>query len=84
MASVLLPHQQQWLWFLGGHQDFLCCDQGGGAFLGWSGLPPQHCGPQCPVLLHLEQWETHAGQFALLAGCCCVQLGQSVEGADGV
>ena len=24
------------------------------------------------------------GQFALLAGCCHVQLGQSLEGTDGV
>ena len=43
-----------------------------------------HFGPQCPILLHLEQWESHAGQFVLLAGCCHVQLGQSLEGADGV
>ena len=57
---------------------------GGGAFLVWSGLPPWYFGPQCPVLLHLEQWESHAGQFVLLAGCCHVQLGQSFEGADGV
>ena len=84
MASVLLSHPQWWLWFLGGHLDFLCCDPGGGAFFGWSGLPPWHFGPQCPILLHLEQWESHAGQFALPVGCCCVQVGQSLEGADGV
>ena len=82
--SVLLPHPWQLLLFLGRHLDFLCCDPGGGAFLGWSGLPPQHFGPQCPVLSHLEQWKSCAGQFALLAGCCGVQLGQSLEGADGV
>ena len=39
----------QWLWFLGGHLDFLCCDPGRGAFLCWSGLPPQCFGPQCPT-----------------------------------
>ena len=82
VCLVLLPWQ--WLWFLGGHLDFLCCDPGGGAFLNWSGLPPWHLGPQCPILSHLEQWESHAGQFALPAGCCWVQLGQSLEGADGV
>ena len=70
--------------------DFLCCDPvgaaflGGGAFLGWSGLPLWHFGPQCPVLLHLEQQESSAGQFALPAGGYCVQLRQSLEGADGV
>ena len=84
MASVLLPHPWQLLWFLGGHLDFLYCDPGGGAFLGWSGLPPWYFGPQCPILSHLEQWESHAGQFVLPAGCCHVQLGQSLEGADGV
>ena len=77
MASVLFFCPWQWLWFLGGHLDFLCCDPGGGALLDWSGLPPQHLGPQCPILLHLEQWVSHAGQFALPAGCCWVQLGQS-------
>ena len=84
MASVLLSCPQQWLWFLGGHLDFIYCDPGGGAFLGWSCLPPWHFGFQCPVFLHLEQWESCAGQFALLAGCCHVQLGQSLEGADGL
>ena len=29
MASVLLLHPWQLLWFLGGHLDFLCCDPGG-------------------------------------------------------
>ena len=81
MVSVLLPLPQQLLWFLSGHLDFLCCDPGGDAFLGWSGLQPWHFGPQCPILSHLEQWESHAGQFALLAGCCCVQLGQSLGGS---
>ena len=73
MASVLIPHPWWWLWFLGGHLDFLCCDSGVGAFLGWSGLPPQHFGPQCPILWHLEQWESCAGQFAQQAGAvmCC-------------
>ena len=42
MVSVFLFCPWQWLWFLGGHLDFLCCDPGGGAFLDWSGLPPQH------------------------------------------
>ena len=84
MVSVLFFHPWQWLWFLGGHLDFLCCDPGGGAFLGWSGLPPWHLDPQCPILSHLEQWVSCAGQFALPAGCCWVQLGQSLEGADGV
>ena len=84
MVSALLLVPWQLLWFLGGHLDFLCCDPGGGAFLGWSGLPPWHFGPQCPILSHLEQWESHARQFALPAGCCHVQLGQSLEGADGV
>ena len=84
MVSVLLLCPWQLLWFLGGHLDFLCCDPGGGAFLGWSGLQPWHFGSQCPILLHLEQWESYAGQFVLLAGCCCVQLGQSLEHADGV
>ena len=84
MASVLFFHPWQWLWFLGGHLDFLYCDPGGGTFLGWSGLPPQHFGHQCPILSHLEQWESHVRQFALPAGCCLVQLGQSLGGADGV
>ena len=90
MASVLLPHPGWQLWFLGGHLDLTCCDPvggaflGGGAFLSWSGLPPQHFGPQCPILSHLEQWESCVGQFVLPAGCCHVQLGQSFEGADGV
>ena len=84
MVSVLLLCPLQLLWFLGGHLDFLCCDPGGGMFLGWSGLPPWHFGPQCPILLHLEQQESHAGQFALPAGCSWLQLGQSLEGADGV
>ena len=84
MASVLLPHPWQLLWFLGWHLDFLCCDPGGGAFLDLSDLPPQHFGPKCSILLHLEQWESQAGQFAWPAGCCCVQLGQSLEGADGM
>ena len=84
MASVLFFCPCQWLWFLGGHLDFLCCDPGGGAFLDWSGLPPWHLGPQCPILSHLEQRESCAGQFALPAGCCRVQLGQSLEGAGGI
>ena len=84
MVSVLFFHPWQWLWFLGGHLDFLCCDPSGGAFLDWSGLPPRHLGPQCPILSHLEQWESHARQFALPAGCCQVQLGQSLEGVDDV
>ena len=84
MVSVLLSCPWWWLWFLGGHLVFLCCDPGGGAFLDWSGLPPWLFGPQCPILSHLEQWESHAGQFALPAGCCCEQLGQSLEDADGV
>ena len=84
MVSVLFFQPWQWLWFLSGHLDFLCSDPGGGAFLGWSGLPPWHLGPQCPILSHLEQQESHAGQFALPVGCCQVQLGQSLEGADGV
>ena len=74
MASVLFFCPWWWLWLLGGHLDFLCCDPGGGAFLGWSGLPPWHLGPQCPILLHLEQWVSCAWQFALPAGCCWVQL----------
>ena len=45
MVSVLFFCPWQWLWFLGGHLDFLCCDPGGGVFLGWSGLPPWHLGP---------------------------------------
>ena len=65
MVSVLFFHPWWVLWFLGGHLDFLCCDPGGGAFLDWSGLPPRHLGPQCPILSHLEQQESHAGQFAL-------------------
>ena len=71
MASVLPAHPGWQLWFLGEHLDFPCCDPvgvvllGSGAFLGWSGLPPWHFGPQCPILLHLEQWESHAGQFSL-------------------
>ena len=73
-----------WLCLLGGHLDFPCCDPVRGAFLGWSGLPLWHFGPQCPILLHLEQWESHAGKFVLPAGCCYVQLGQSLEGASGV
>ena len=90
MASVLLPHPGWQLWFLGGHLDFTHCDPvvgaflGRGAFLCWSGLPLWHFGPQCPVLSHLEQQESHVGQFVLPAGCCCVQLGQSLEGAAGV
>ena len=36
MVSVLFFCPWQWLWFLGGHLDFLCCDPGGGAFLDWS------------------------------------------------
>ena len=84
MVSVLLLQPLQLLWFLGGHLDILCCDPGGGAFLGWSGLPPGNFGPQCPILLHLEQKESCTGQFALPSGCCYVQLGQSLEGADGV
>ena len=84
MVSVLLLCPLQLLWFLGGHLDFLCCDPGGGAFLGWSGLPPQHFDTQCPILSHLEQRESCTGQFALPAGCCWVQLGQSLEGADCV
>ena len=81
MASVLFLHPWRWLWFLGGHLDFLCCDPGGGAFLDWSGLATTAFGS--PVS-HLEQRESHAGQFALPGGCCRVQLGQSLEGADGV
>ena len=90
MASVLPPHPWWQLWFLCGCLDFTCCDPvggaflGGGAFLSWSALPMQHLGPQCPVLSHLEQWESHARQFVLLAGCSHVQLGQSLEGTDGV
>ena len=90
MSSVLLPCPGWQLWFLGGFLCFPCCDPvggavlNGGAFLGWSGLPLWHFGPQCPILLHLEQWESHVGQFALSAGCCHVQLGQSLEVADGV
>ena len=90
MASVLPPLPGWQLWHLGGHQDFPCSDPvrgallGGGAFFGWGGLPPQHFGPQCPILWHLEQWESCVGQFVLPAGCCHVQLGQSLEGAGGV
>ena len=84
MVSVLLFQPWQLLWFLGGHLDILCCDQGEGVFFGWSGLPPWHFGPQCPILSHLEQWESCAGQFSLPTGFCQVQLGQSLEGAGGV
>ena len=84
MVSVLFFCPWWVLWFLGGHLDFLCCDPGGGVLLDWNGLPPQHLGPQGPILSHLEQRESRAGQFALPAGCCQVQLGQSLEGADGV
>ena len=56
----------------------------GGAFLAGGGLPPGHFSPQCPMLSHLEEWESHAGQFVLPAGCSHVQLGHSLEGADGV
>ena len=84
MVSVLFFCPWWQVWFLGGHLDYLCCDPGGGAFLDWSGLPPRHLGPQCPILSHLEQWVSCAGQFALPARCCWVQLGQSLEGADGV
>ena len=34
--------------------------------------------------LHLEHWESLAGQFVLPARCCHVQLGQSLEGVSGV
>ena len=90
MASVLPPCPGQQLWLLGEHLDFPCCDPvgdallGGGAFFSWSGLPLWHFGPQCPILSYLEQWESHVGQFVLPAGCCHVQLGQSLEDAAGV
>ena len=90
MASVLQSLPGWWLWLLGGCLDFPCCDPVGGAFLGggalfgWDGLPLQHFSPQRPILSHLEQWESHVGQFVLLAGCCHVQFGQSLEGAGGV
>ena len=48
MVSVLFFCPWWVLWFLGGHLDFLCCDPGGGAFLGWSGLPPWHLVPSVP------------------------------------
>ena len=44
MVFVLLLCPWQLLWFLGGHLNFLHCDPGGGAFLDWSGLPPQAFG----------------------------------------
>ena len=84
MVFVLLLCPWQLLWFLGGHLDFLCCDPGGGAFLGWSGLPPWHFGPNVPFCHIWNNEESCARQFALPAGSCWVQLGQSVEGADGV
>ena len=90
MASVLPPLPGWQLWLPGGHLDFPCCDPvgcvllGGGTFFGGGGLPPWHFGPQCPILLHLEHLESLVGQFVLPAGCCCVQLGQSLEGAGSV
>ena len=96
MASVLPPLPGQWLWLPGGCLDFPYCDPVGGALLGrgkffgggavFAGgdLPPQHFGPQCPILSHLEHLDSLAGQFVLLAGCCHVQLGQFLEGTGGV
>ena len=89
MASVLPLLSGQWLSLLGWCLDFPCCDPfgvaflGGGAFFAWGGLPPWHFSPQHLILLHLEQCESHVGQFVLLAGCYCVQFGQSLEGAGG-
>ena len=84
MVSVLLLHPWQLLWFLGGHLDFLCCDPGGGTFLDWSGLPPWHFGPQCPILSHLETMGITYWAVCSASWYCHVQLGQSLEGADGV
>ena len=90
MVSVLplLPGKQ--LCLPGGCLDFPCCDPVRGAFLGrgavfgGGGLPPQHFGPQCPILLDLEHLESLVGQLVLPVGFCHVQLGQSLEGAGGV
>ena len=90
MASVLPPLPEWQLWHLGWYLDFQCCDPVRGAFLGrcaffgWGGLPLWNFGHLCPILSHLEQWKSHAGLFVLLAECCHVQLGQSLEGVGGV
>ena len=57
---------------------------GSSAFFGGGGLPLLHFSPQCPILLHFDHLESLVGQFVLPVGCCCVQLGQSLEVAGGV
>ena len=90
MASVLPPLPGRQWWLPGGCLVFPhCVPVGGallieGAFLGGGGLPLWHLGPQCPILSHLEHLESFVGQFVLPAGCCHVQLGQSLEGLGGV